>query len=47
MMSPVNGDHCNLEKNRNLVQDDISNVSSEEREGDGLPRQRKQARMTA
>jgi len=47
MMSPVNGDHCNLEKNRNLVQDDICNVSSEERERDGLPRQRKQARMTA
>lgn len=47
MMSPVDGDHCNLEKNMNPVQADISRVSSEDGGGDGLPGERKQAILTA
>jgi len=47
MMSSANGDHCNLKKNRDLIQDDISNVRSEEREGDGLSGECKQAGTTA
>lgn len=47
MMSPVDGDHGNLENNRNLTEDDISNVSSEEGEGDDLPGEGKQAGRTA
>lgn len=47
MMSPVDGDHCNLENDRNLMEDDISNVSSEEAEGDGLPGEGRQTGTTA